>query len=138
METYRKERYREQLSRELTQISHSASFCTAHSPSAYISYLYSYFVKGCIIASEGSVYFGCCLRAEASALHTWAAVRCQVAVAVAVACSAAVDAAVVVVGAGVGPCVRQPGLSGRFPNVEQTRPEEGKTEGTKWLTTVRE
>lgn len=49
--------------------------------------------------------------------RTWAAVCCQVAVAVAIACSAAVDAAVVVVGAGVGPCVSQPGLSGRFPDV---------------------
>lgn len=54
---------------------------------------------------------------EVSTLRTWAAVCCQVAVAVAIACSAAVDAAVVVVGAGVGPCVSQPGLSGRFPNV---------------------
>lgn len=44
--------------------------------------------------------------------YTWSAVCCQVAVTVAVACSAAVDAAVVMVGAGVGPCVSQPGLSG--------------------------
>ena len=50
-------------------------------------------------------------------LLTWAAVRCQVAVAVAIAGGAAVDAAVVVVGAGVGPRVSQPGLSGRFPDV---------------------
>ena len=117
METYRKERYTEHLSRELTQISHFTSFCTAESPSAYISYLYSYFVKDCIIAFEVSVYFGCCLRTKLSALHTWAAVCCQVAVAVAIACSAAVDAAVIVVGAGVWPCVCQPGLSGRFPDI---------------------
>lgn len=55
--------------------------------------------------------------AVAPAVRTWAAVRCKVAVAVAVACRAAVDAAVVVVGAGVGPGVSQPGLSGRFPDV---------------------
>lgn len=67
--------------------------------------------------SEGSVYFGRCLCIELHTLRTWAAVCCQVAVAVAVASSAAVDAAVVVVGAGVGPCVSQPGLSGRFPDV---------------------
>lgn len=52
-----------------------------------------------------------------SVVRTWAAVCCQVAVAVAIACSTAVDAAVIVVGARVGPCVCQPGLSGRFPNV---------------------
>lgn len=117
METYRKERYTEQLSRELTQISHFTSFCTADSPSAYISYLYSYFVKDYIIAFEGSVYFGCSLRMAGLTPHTWSTVCGQVAVAVAIACSAAVDAAVIVVGAGVGPCVSQPGLSGRFPNV---------------------
>lgn len=61
------------------------------------------------------------------ALHTWAAVRGQIAVAVAVACGAAVDAAVVVVGAGVGPCVGQPGLGGRLPDVQQTGPVETKT-----------
>lgn len=117
METYRKERYTEQLSGELTQISDFTSFCTVLSPSAYTSYLYSYFVKGCIISFEGRVYFCCCLRMAGSTLLTWSAVRCQVAVAVAIACSAAVDAAVIMVGAGVRPCVSQPGLSGRFPNV---------------------
>lgn len=117
MGTYGKERYTEQLSGELTQISDFTSFCTADSPSSYISYLYSYFVKGCITAFEASVYFGWCLRADVLTPRTWAAVCCQVAVAVAIACSAAVDAAVIVVGAGVGPCVSQPGLSGRFPNV---------------------
>lgn len=66
---------------------------------------------------EASVYFGYCLCAEVPAIRTWAAVRCQVAVAVAVACRAAVDAAIVVVGAGVGPGVSQPGLSGRLPDV---------------------
>lgn len=53
---------------------------------------------------------------------TGAAVRCEVTVTVAVACGAAVDAAVVVVGASVGPGVGQPGLSGRLPDVQQTRP----------------
>lgn len=67
---------------------------------------------------------------------TWAAVRCQVAVAVAIAGGAAVDAAVVVVGAGVGPRVSQPGLSGRFPDVKQTRPV--KRNWTKWVTIVRD
>lgn len=57
------------------------------------------------------------LSAAGSTGRTWTAVRCQVAVAVAVACSAAVNAAVIVVGAGVGPRVSQPGLSGRFSNV---------------------
>lgn len=63
---------------------------------------------------------------DGSALHTWTAVRCQVAVTVAIAGSAAVDAAVIVVGAGVGPRVRQPGLGGRFPNVQQTGPVKKK------------
>lgn len=62
------------------------------------------------------------LLPSAAAAPTWAAIRCQVAVAVAVACRAAVDAAVVVVGAGVGPGVGQPGLRGRFPDVKQARP----------------
>ena len=53
---------------------------------------------------------------------TWTAVCCQVAVTVAVAGGAAVDAAVVVVGAGVGPRVSQPGLSGRLPDVQQPGP----------------
>lgn len=117
METYTEERCTEQLSRDLTQISDFTSFCTADSHRSYISYFSSYFVEDCINAFEGSVYFGCCLCMEVPTLHTWAAVCCQVAVAVAIACSAAVDAAVVVVGAGVGPCVSQPGLSGRFANV---------------------
>ena len=59
METYRKQRYTEQLSRELTQISDFTSFCAADSLSTYISYLYSYFVKNCIVVFEGRVYFGC-------------------------------------------------------------------------------
>ncbi len=57
METYRKERYTQQLSRELTQISDFTSFCTADSPSSYISYLYSYFVKNCTIAFEVECLF---------------------------------------------------------------------------------
>lgn len=65
--------------------------------------------------------------AQVPALHTWAAVRGQIAVAVAVAGGAAVDAAVVVVGAGVGPCVGQPGLSGRLPDVQQTGSVETKS-----------
>lgn len=77
--------------------------------------------------SEGSVYFGCFLHAQLLALHTWAAVCGQIAVAVAVAGGAAVDAAVVVVGAGVGPRVGQPGLGGRLPDVQQTGPVEMKT-----------
>lgn len=117
METYRKERYTQQLSRDLTQIFDFTSLCTANPHRSYISYFPSYFVKDCINAFEESVYFGCCLGIEVPTLHTWAAVCCQVAVAVAIACCAAVDAAVVVVGAGVGPCVSQPGLGGRFPNV---------------------
>lgn len=60
----------------------------------------------------------------AGAEYTWAAVRGQVAVAVAVARRAAVDAAVIVVGAGVGPRVGQPGLGGGLPDVQQTGPVE--------------
>lgn len=67
--------------------------------------------------------------AQVAALPTWAAVRGQVAVAVAVAGGAAVDAAVVVVGAGVGPCVGEPGLSGRLPDVQQ--PGSGETRHTR-------
>lgn len=85
-------------------------------------------MEDCFNTSERNVYFGCFLRAQVLALlHTWAAVRGQIAVAVAVPCGAAVDAAVVVVGAGVGPRVGQPGLSGRLPNVQQTGPVETKT-----------
>lgn len=71
--------------------------------------------------------FGCFLRAQLLALYTWATVRGQIAVAVAVSRGAAVDAAVVVVGAGVGPRVSQPGLGGRLPDVQQTGPVETKT-----------
>lgn len=83
------------------------------------------FVEDRLDTSEGSVYFGRFLRAQA--LPTWATVRGQVAVAVAVARGAAVDAAVVVVGAGVGPRVGQPGLRGGLPDVQQTGPVERKT-----------
>lgn len=85
------------------------------------------FVEDRLDTSEGSVYFGCFLCTQVLALHTWAAVCGQIAVAVAVARGAAVDAAVVVVGAGVGPCVGQPGLSGRLPDVQQTGPVETQT-----------
>lgn len=66
-------------------------------------------------------------RAVAGTAYTWAAVCGQIAVAVAVARGAAVDAAIVVVGAGVGPRVSQPGLGGRLPDVQQTGPVEMKT-----------
>lgn len=79
---------------------------------------------------------GLSLREQVPALHTWAAVRGQIAVAVAVAGGAAVDAAVVVVGAGVGPRVGQPGLRGRLPDVQQPGPVETKettVTAAKWM-----
>lgn len=112
METYRKERCTEHLSGELTQISDLYFLLHCRFPP-----LLHFLSVQLFLFRGGGVYFGRCLRTEVPTLLTWAAVRCQVAVAVAIAGGAAVDAAVVVVGAGVGPRVSQPGLSGRFPDV---------------------
>lgn len=59
---------------------------------------------------------------------TRAAVGGQVAVAVAIACCAAVDTAVILVGAVVGPCVREPRLTDWLTDVQQTRPAETHSE----------
>lgn len=59
---------------------------------------------------------------NASPCLTWAAVGSQVAVTVPVAGRAAVDGAVIVIVAGIRPCVCQPRLSGRFTDVEKSWP----------------
>lgn len=64
METYRNERYTEQLSRVLTHISDATFFFTADSPSSLVSYLQSYFVKDCIIAFEVCLFW--CLPTHGS------------------------------------------------------------------------
>lgn len=87
-------------------------------PKVLLSPLLHYLWRTASIPRGGVFIFG------AGAACTWAAVRGQVAVAVAVARRAAVDAAVIVVGAGVGPRVGQPGLGGRLPDVQQTGPVE--------------
>ena len=64
--------------------------------------------------------FGCVIPVRS--VLTWAAVCSQVAVTVALSCGAAVHATVIVIGAGVGPGISQPGLGSRLPNVQQTWP----------------
>lgn len=96
-------------------------------PTAVLFSLLYYLSRTASIPSRAVFILVLFRGARVPALHTWAAVRGQIAVAVAVAGGAAVDAAVVVVGAGVGPCVGQPGLSGRLPDVQQTGPVETRS-----------
>lgn len=96
--------------------------CTAHFPEVLLFSLLYYLWRAASIPPRGVfILVASCVRRRRRRL-TWAAVGGQVAVAVAVARSAAVDAAVVVVGAGVGPRVGQPGLRGRLPDVQQAGP----------------
>lgn len=104
-ETQRKERNTEELPRDLTQISDSASLVHRTVPKALLFLLLYYLSRTASIPLRGVFILVLFRGVQVPALHTWAAVRGQIAVTVAVAGGTAVDAAVVVVGAGVGPCV---------------------------------
>lgn len=59
-----------------------------------------------------------------SASLTWATVGGQVVITVTIACRTAIDRAVIVIVASIGPRVCQPGLCGRFADVQKSWPKE--------------